>query len=192
MFIRATLPPKGSPDSLNATQAINGRINRNQLSRARPQRRCAFLDFARFLGRTNSGFGRGAPGMCSGFVRMIAAMRSLNSSTLSTRGCSFMWPCVMNLSGVAQNRCVFYTQNGVGSAYGSRTHFQDFANFARIQRKLAAISALEGKLQIRAFARIAQIYAVRVSDFVRKTIDRFYGSCSGGRFPRAIGRQNRF
>ena len=33
---RAILFPEGSPDSLNATQAINGRINRNRLSRSRP------------------------------------------------------------------------------------------------------------------------------------------------------------
>ena len=42
-------------------------------------------DFGRFLCRTNSGFGRGGPGICPGLRCMIAAMRSLNSSTVSTR-----------------------------------------------------------------------------------------------------------
>ena len=34
-------------------------------------------------------------------------------------------------------------------------------------------------MQIKEFARIAQNYAVRVSEIVRKTIGRFYGSCFG-------------
>ena len=38
-----------------------------------------------FLRQTNSGSGRGAPVICSGLPPMIAAMRSLNSSTVSTR-----------------------------------------------------------------------------------------------------------
>jgi hypothetical protein len=42
-------------------------------------------------------------------------------------------------------------------------------------------------MQIRAFARFAQIYAVRVSEFVRKTIGRFYGSCFGEPSQRARG-----
>ena len=40
--------------------------------------------------RTNSGGGRAAPVICSGLPRMIVAMRSLNSSTVSTRDCSFI------------------------------------------------------------------------------------------------------
>ena len=42
-------------------------------------------------------------------------------------------------------------------------------------------------MQISAFARFAQIYAVPVSDFVRKTIDRFYGACFGKPSQRARG-----
>ena len=42
-------------------------------------------------------------------------------------------------------------------------------------------------MQIKAFARFAQIYAVPVSDFVRKTIDRFYGACFGKPSQRARG-----
>jgi hypothetical protein len=43
-----------------------------------------------FSRRSDSGFrGRGA-GICSGVARMIAAMRSLNSSTVSTRPCCFI------------------------------------------------------------------------------------------------------
>ena len=42
-------------------------------------------------------------------------------------------------------------------------------------------------MQIGQFARIAQNYAVRVSEFVRKTIDRFYGACFGKPSQRARG-----
>ena len=42
-------------------------------------------------------------------------------------------------------------------------------------------------MQIGEFARIAQIYAVRVSEFVRKTIGRFYGACFGKPSQRARG-----
>jgi hypothetical protein len=42
-------------------------------------------------------------------------------------------------------------------------------------------------LQIREVARIAQIYAVPASEFVRKTIGRFYGVCFGKPSQRARG-----
>ena len=42
-------------------------------------------------------------------------------------------------------------------------------------------------MQIRAFARIAQNYAVPVSHFVRKTIGRFYGAFFGKPSQRARG-----
>jgi len=42
--------------------------------------------------RTNSGFGRGAPAICSRLSPMIAAMRSLKSSVDSTGRCCFIAP----------------------------------------------------------------------------------------------------
>ena len=50
-----------------------------------------------------------------------------------------------------------------------------FRGFAQSRYKHALGCALKGKMQIRRFARIAQNYAVPVSEFVRKTIGRFYG-----------------
>src|SRR5258705_13426648 len=43
----------------------------------------------------------------------------------------------------------------------------------QFRHKRARGCALKGKLQIRAFARFAQNYAVRVSDFVRKQLAGF-------------------
>jgi len=43
-----------------------------------------------------------------------------------------------------------------------------FRDIAQLQRKLTAISALTALRENRHFARIAQNYAVRVSEFVRK------------------------
>src|SRR5215468_10582394 len=52
-------------------------------------RRCAFRWVGRFLGRTKSGFVRRGGGISSDLPPMIAAMRSLKSSTVSTGRCSF-------------------------------------------------------------------------------------------------------
>ncbi|PYL69048.1 MAG: hypothetical protein DMF22_11955 [Verrucomicrobia bacterium] len=58
-------------------------------------------------------------------------------------------------------------QFAMGSAYGSGSRFQ---HFATPRRKFAAISALTANSQIGHFARIAQNYAVRVSEFVRSPL----------------------
>src|SRR5213596_117878 len=50
----------------------------------------------------------------------------------------------------------------------SRTQFEVFRDFAQFRYKHAVCCALEAKIQIRQFARIAQNYAVPVSEFVRK------------------------
>ena len=42
-------------------------------------------------------------------------------------------------------------------------------------------------MQISQFARVARNYAVRLSDFVRNTIGRFYGACFGKPSQRARG-----
>ncbi|OLD70719.1 MAG: hypothetical protein AUG90_00770 [Verrucomicrobia bacterium 13_1_20CM_4_55_9] len=47
-----------------------------------------------------------------------------------------------------------------------------FRQLARFRRKLATISALTALADNRQFTRIAQNYAVRVSDFVRKCFSR--------------------
>jgi hypothetical protein len=47
------------------------------------------------------------------------------------------------------------------------------------------------KIQIMRFAQIAQNNAVCMSEFVRKTISRFYDSCFREPSPSARGRQNR-
>jgi len=46
--------------------------------------------FSRFLGRSNSGFVRRGAGIASGLPLMIAAIRSLKSSTVSTGRCSLI------------------------------------------------------------------------------------------------------
>ena len=50
----------------------------------------------------------------------------------------------------------------------SSNPFSQFRDVARLQRKLTAISALTALRENRHFARIAQNYAVRVSEIVRK------------------------
>jgi hypothetical protein len=65
-------------------------------------------------------------------------------------------------------------------------------NVARFQRNVAQPCILEGKWPNERFVRIAQNYAVRVSEFVRKKASgRFWGSCFGESSPSAEGRQNR-
>jgi hypothetical protein len=59
-------------------------------------------------------------------------------------------------------------KTGFGSAYESRTQFGHFVISHKFRHKHAIVCALEEETQIRQFARFAQIYAVPVSDFVRK------------------------
>src|SRR5262245_62190530 len=60
-------------------------ITADQVEQAHFRCRRRLIRVARFLLRTNSGFDFGGLGICSGSERMIAAIRSLNSSTVSTR-----------------------------------------------------------------------------------------------------------
>ncbi len=75
---------------------------------------------------------------------------------------------------------------------GFQTHLEGFAALRDSGIKHSLGCVLEGKMQIRPFARFAQNNAVPVSDFVRKTIGRFYGFCFGEPSPRVRHRQNRF
>jgi hypothetical protein len=56
---------------------------------------------------------------------------------------------------------------------GIRTPFQGFRDVAQFRDKHALACALEGEMQISQFGRIAQNCAVRVSEFVRKTMAGF-------------------
>jgi hypothetical protein len=73
---------------------------------------------------------------------------------------------------------------------GIRTHFFKFPGVAQFPHKYALDCALEAKTQIVLFARIAQNYAVSVSEIVRKRIlsirARFFGSDRSGLLSRCI------
>jgi len=69
----------------------------------------------------------------------------------------------------------FARERGDERATGIEADFS-ISQIRAIRRKLAAISTLTASSGNAAFARFAQNYAVRVSEFVRKPIRRFYGS----------------
>jgi len=84
-------------------------------------RRFVLLCVARLLRRTNSGFGRAAPVICSDLRPMIAATRSLNSSTVSTRRCSFSGTAPRCMETLAKSRALQI----VGQLPGDRRKLHD-------------------------------------------------------------------
>jgi hypothetical protein len=112
-------------------------------------RRFAFGLVAGFSRRS-----RFAAGICSGLVRMIATMRSLNSSTVSTGRCCRIRFCdefVMKLSQILVLQWQRVRESKPISA---------FRVLARFWWNLTPISALTALRENRHFAQFVQNYAV--------------------------------
>ena len=66
------------------------------------------------------------------------------------------------------------------SGNGNRNHFELFAALRDSVTNMREGCALRGEIaKFSQFARFSRNYAVRLSDFVRNTIGRFYGACFG-------------